>query len=109
MTLTKVTLAEVASGQWRLTGELTFATCADSWSPLLACLQGNAVKLDVAGLIRVDSAGLATLVAWLAEARRRQISVELLGANEQLLQLARVGGVDTVLPLHWQADVAVNG
>lgn len=104
-----MTLTEVASGQWRLTGELTFATSADSWSPLLACLQGKTVKLDVAGLIRVDSAGLATLVAWLAEARRRQIAVELLGANEQLLQLARVGGVDTVLPLQWQTEVAVNG
>ena len=104
-----MTLTEVANGHWRLIGELTFATSTDSWSPLLTCLQGSAVKLDVAGLIRVDSAGLATLVAWLAEARRRQISVELLGANEQLLQLARVGGVDTVLPLQWQTDAAANG
>lgn len=103
-----MTLTETTPGQWQASGELTFSTSTDSWQGLLDSLRGENVQLDVAGLTRVDSAGLATLVAWLAEARRRQVAVRLTGANEQLLQLARVGGVDTVLPLHWQANLAAN-
>lgn len=104
-----MTLTETTPGQWQARGELTFGTSADSWQGLLDSLRGETVQLDVAGLSRVDSAGLATLVAWLAEARRRQVAVRVIGATEQLLQLARVGGVDTVLPLHWQANLVANG
>ena len=104
-----MTLTETQTGVWQATGELTFSTSADSWEPLLAMLRGEPLRLDVTGLIRVDSAGLATLLAWFAEAQRRKVAVQLVGASEQLLQMARVSGVDTVLPLQWQVDdVAVN-
>jgi phospholipid transport system transporter-binding protein len=99
-----VTLTETRPGYWLLAGELTFATATDAWLPMLDCLNQPTVQLDVSALSRVDSAGLATLVAWLAEAGRQQRTVQVLGASAQLLQLARVGGVDGILPLHWQAD-----
>lgn len=102
-------LTEAKPGHWLATGELTFATSADSWPRLLDCLRATAVQVDVSRLTRVDSAGLATLVAWQAEAGRRGVAVQLLGANEQLLQLARVGGIDGVLPLQWPADSAATG
>ena len=105
-----MTLTETQTGVWQASGELTFTTCADSWDALLATLRGSQLRLDVTGLIRVDSAGLATLLAWVGEAQQRKVAVQLVGASEQLLQMARVSGVDTVLPLQWQADgVAVNG
>lgn len=105
-----MTLTEVKPGHWSAVGELTFTTSGDAWQPLQACLSadGAGVQLDVAGLTRVDSAGLATLVAWLAIAKNRQIGVQIVGATEQLLQLARVGGVDTVLPLQWQTATAAT-
>lgn len=99
-----MTLTETRPGYWLLAGELTFATATDAWLPMLDCLNQPTVQLDVSALSRVDSAGLATLVAWLAEAGRQQRTVQVLGASAQLLQLARVGGVDGILPLHWQAD-----
>jgi len=101
-----VTLTETRPGYWQLAGELTFATATDAWLPLLDCLNQPTVQVDVSTLERVDSAGLATLVAWLAEAGRQQRSVQVVGASAQLLQLARVGGVDGILPLHWQAGGA---
>ena len=119
-----MTLTETTPGHWLAVGELTFATCSDCWLPLQDCLSSDSqagdtaagnrppaerLQLDVSGLTRIDSAGLATLVAWLSSATCRQISVQLLGPTEQLLQLARVGGVDTVLPLHWQTTVAATG
>lgn len=103
-----MTLTELKPGRWQAAGELTFATCTDSWPALLASLQGSALQVDLAGLRRIDSAGLATLVAWLSEAHRRAVSVKLVAATEQVLQLARVAGVDSLLPLQWDSDAAVN-
>ncbi len=99
-----MTLTETRSGYWLLAGELTFATATDAWLPMLDCLSQPTIQLDVSALTRVDSAGLAILVAWLAEAGRQQRTVQVVGASAQLLQLARVGGVDGILPLHWQVD-----
>ncbi len=99
-----MTLTETRPGYWQLAGELTFATATDAWQPLLDCLNQPTIQLDVSALTRVDSAGLATLVAWFAEAGRQQRTVQVVGASCQLSQLARVGGVDGILPLHWQAE-----
>jgi len=49
---------------------------------------------------RSDRAGLALLVEWLREARQTGQSVRFFNMPAQMLAMARVSGLDQVLPLH---------
>lgn len=95
-----MTLTPEADGILRLEGELGFATAADIWHQLLS-QSGTLIRLDLSGVHRIDSAGVATLVAFIAHAKAQNIEVSLKGASPQLLSMARVSGVDTMLPLGW--------
>ena len=81
----------------KLEGALTLETAA-------ACLEralpaGNLV-FDFADVTRVDSSALALLLAWLRRAKARGDSVvELRAPPESLLALARLYGLDALLPL----------
>lgn len=81
---------------WVLGGELTLASAAARLAePDIA---GEAVTLDLSAVTRVDSAALALLLAWLRRAQAAGTSLAIVGAPTSLLQLARLYGVDTLLP-----------
>lgn len=98
--------ASVSDGTIRLSGELTLATvgdifrdCASMWSDG----EGpSAVDLAEAG--RIDSAGLALLLEWQAQARRRERSLELRNAPDHLLQLAALCEASGLLGIESGAD-----
>lgn len=97
----KARIEHPAEGRYRLCGELSFATI----SSLLA--QGNAmfegrgqVILDLEKVERADSAGLALLVEWLRLARRRNVPLVIRNITPQLRAMAKVTGLDQVLPLN---------
>ncbi|MCL1825715.1 MAG: STAS domain-containing protein [Betaproteobacteria bacterium] len=80
----------------KLEGALTLETAA-------ACLErvlpGGNLVFDFGNVTRVDSSALALLLAWLRRARERGSAVELHALPEPLLALARLYGVDALLPL----------
>jgi phospholipid transport system transporter-binding protein len=71
----------------------TVAACLERDLPA----EGPAV-FDFSGVTRVDSSALALLLAWLRRAKARGSAVELRALPEPLLALARLYGVDTLLP-----------
>lgn len=58
---------------------------------------GDCLQLDLAGVRNCDSAGLACVLAVLAEARRRGQAVGLQHVPAGLRTLARVSGVEALL------------
>ncbi|GAA5784116.1 hypothetical protein GCM10007860_13690 [Chitiniphilus shinanonensis] len=79
-----------------LSGELTLETAARRLDePAIA---GEAVTLDLSGVGRADSAALGLLLAWQRRAQAAGTRLSIVGAPEGLLQLARVYGVDQLLP-----------
>lgn len=80
-------------------GPLIFATARHAREAGLRALRGaaNALVIDCGSLGPTDSAGLAVLLDWLAEARHagRQLRYEHLPEN--LLRLARISAVDGLL------------
>lgn len=83
---------------WRLTGELTFDTTRRALEgPGEQLAAGGPARVDLSGVTRVDSAGLAVLIDWLASARSAGRSLEFVSPPDQLRALARVSGVDTLL------------
>jgi phospholipid transport system transporter-binding protein len=81
----------------RLSGQLDKDNAHLLWEARESLLSKGGC-LDLSGLDRTDSAGLAALVALLAWAHRNSLSVELASPSPQLLALARVSGVQDILP-----------
>ena len=89
---------QVEDGLVIVEGELSFAT-----APALATppwpQSGEPVTVDLAGVRRADSAGLALLLEWARAARRQGRPIRFVHTPEQLKSLARVTGVDAILAL----------
>ncbi len=58
-----------------------------------------AVAVDLREVERSDSAGVALLVAWMRSARQAQRDIRFLNMPSQMLNIARVSGLDAILPL----------
>jgi phospholipid transport system transporter-binding protein len=61
--------------------------------------QSGECSVDLATVKRIDSAGVALLLEWQREARRRGVSLRFRNVPRQLLSIAEVCGVRGLLPL----------
>lgn len=80
-------------------GALTFATARRAWAQGLAAQHaaGDALVIDCGAVEHADSAGLAVLLDWLAEAKRAGRSLRYEHLPEGLLRLAHISAVDEML------------
>lgn len=89
-------------GQFQISGELSFATVTavlEEGRERLFLNAGECVDLDLAGVSRADSAGLALLIEWMRQAQKRQVAIRFHHLPEQLLAIARAGELDGLLPV----------
>jgi phospholipid transport system transporter-binding protein len=88
-----------AAGTYRLEAALTFATVPTLRQPgldLIAAAAGD-VQFDLECVPLTDSAGLALLIDWLAEARARQRTLRYLKVPEALSELAKLSDVEALI------------
>lgn len=86
-------------GRLLFSGVLSFATVPDAWKRAGALFTASPrVTVDLQGVTHADSAGLALLVECAREARRRRAEIAFVHAPDQLLAIARVNGLDRLLP-----------
>jgi phospholipid transport system transporter-binding protein len=79
---------------WVVSGALVLATAARAYADGVRLQQGHpAARLDLSGIDAIDSAGVAVLLAWVAAARQRGESLQVVGLPAAGAALARVGGV----------------
>ena|SRR5665213_190197 len=90
---------EVSSGRYRLEAPLTFATVTRLYHPGLERIAAAAAELefDLQGVAASDSAGLALLIDWLAEARARERTLRYRQPPQDLLALARLSEVEPLI------------
>lgn len=83
----------------QLRGQLVLATAAQALERLVAILPRDCASLvaDLGGLTNSDSAGLAALVQWRAEAFRQGTPLRLVRAPEGLRALARLADLEAEL------------
>jgi phospholipid transport system transporter-binding protein len=84
----------------RLSGELNFSTVSglEEQSKKLF-KENNSIILDLKEVKRADSAGVALLVEWVRQAESHHCKVNFTNIPEQMLSIARVSALDTILPL----------
>ncbi len=88
-------------GRLEIHGELSFASVPGLWRDCQAqCTSGTAIDVDLGQVQRSDSAGLALLIEWLREVQRHGGSLRFFNIPAQMLEMARVSGLDQILPLH---------
>lgn len=87
------------TGAVRLRGELTFATVPqlhpDGRRVIEQCTSG--LEMDLSGVTRADSAGLALLVDWLAYAGTRQCALRYAHLPASIEALAGLSDVSALL------------
>ncbi|RZU97890.1 STAS domain-containing protein [Spiribacter vilamensis] len=93
--MTPVQLLGTAPHDLRIEGDLT----AEGVGALLETLpvDSGAHRVSLAGIDRVDSAGLALLIEWQRRLEDVQGALEIEAVPESLMRLARISSVATLL------------
>ena len=99
--MSEAEITEVSGGRLAINGELTFASVPSLWERCCDRFSGNAkLDIDLSGVQRSDSAGLALLVECVRQAHQTGKSIRFFNIPAQMLAIARVSSLDQVLPLH---------
>jgi phospholipid transport system transporter-binding protein len=102
------TLEWLAAGGAKLGGRLTFRTCTPLFEELRQ--RGGATPVggpvDLTGVDRVDSAGLAVLLEWQALQKTAGHRLDLVNAPDSLLRLAQLAEAVELLNLSGRTETA---
>ena len=97
--MSEVTVTQSAGDRYLVSGPLLFQTVVEARKLGLQLLsEHETLVLDLSGVVRADSAGLALLIEWMREARRRGGAVHFENVPKQLKAIARASQVDQILP-----------
>jgi phospholipid transport system transporter-binding protein len=92
-------IEETGHGSWLLVGDLSFTTVPALRGGLdMKSADQPRISIDLAGVTRSDSAGLALLIEWLRESERLGKTITFMNMPVQMQSIARVCGLDGILP-----------
>lgn len=93
-----LTLKNGGKGAWGLTGELNLTVLSQQYHELFAQFPKKGPwQIDCANLSRVDTSGVAFLLACIRHANTHAIRLQIISTHKQLIQLMRVQGVMEII------------
>jgi len=95
-------LEKTSAGHYLLKGQLSFVSVPLLWSQNRNDLfddGSNSIEIDLSGLVRSDSSGLALLVEWYRSAEQHNKTISFVNLPPQMLAIAKVSGLDKILPV----------
>jgi phospholipid transport system transporter-binding protein len=93
-------LEQTGDGRYALLGDLGIESAAGLLRRGEAAFSGQPeITVDLSGVTDADSAGLAVLIEWVRGARGEGRQIRFLGMPARLGDLARIGGVNELLPV----------
>ena len=85
-------------GRFRIEGAVNFATVPGLLDLSDAAFRDcPALEVDLAGVSHADSAALALLLLWMERAQRARATIRYRNTPEQLLGIARISDVESLL------------
>ena len=91
-------LEDLGEGHFALTGEMTFATVESILDESESQFgQHTRLEVDLSGITRSDSAGLALLLEWITWANHTVREIRFKDMPERVLAIARTTEVDALL------------
>ncbi len=99
--MSRAVINKLDTHHFQVEGELNLATAPDLLQSMLTQFpaDGSEVQIDLEGVTRSDSAGLALLVEWLRLAEKQDITLRFHNLPDQLREIARVSDLLPLLPL----------
>lgn len=88
----------LGGGNVRVAGEITFFTVNEALS-FNVLSKTDQVKINLGGITRSDSAGLALMIHWMREAKKAGVDLSFEEIPENLFALAKVSYLDELLPI----------
>ena len=96
--MTEAKIDQQGDSDFRVTGDMTFETTRNLLMESKALFREiKDMHLNLAEVEHVDSAGLALLLEWIAQARAKGGKISLKGMPESLHAMARLCQVDSAL------------
>lgn len=96
--MSKFELSDLGEGHFALNGEMTFETAerilVTSEEPFE---QHTRIEVDLSGVTKADSAGLALLLEWITWANHTVREIRFLSMPERILAIARTTEVEQLL------------
>ena len=93
-------LKKVDGGKIEVLGTLGFGQVTDLLQASKVFFEGQeALVFDLSAVDKTDSAGLALLVEWMVMAERSGQVISFQRIPKQMLDIARVSGLDEILPI----------
>ena len=90
----------LGEGRVAVRGPLRYATVPGLWQAARKlATEAPLVTVDLSGVTESDSAALALLLEWMREVRGRGGEIRCAGRPNQLEAIARVSGLEGLLPL----------
>lgn len=90
----------LGEGQFQISGDLDFQSVPEVWKVSQAMFAGKtSLTIDLAGVNRSNSAGLALLIEWMRFAESANSTIKFLNLPEQMHQVAQLCGVEEKLPV----------
>ncbi|PID62728.1 MAG: hypothetical protein CSB44_03165 [Gammaproteobacteria bacterium] len=81
-----------------LGGELDFDNAAEALASVITHIESQGdLTIDLAGVSKSNSAGLALMIEWLARASKAGHAIQYRNVPEGLMELARVSQVDELI------------
>lgn len=91
-------LIDEGEGRFTLQGALSFATANDILRKSETLFGRHAsLEIDLAGVGKADSAGLALLIEWKSQAARRQADIQFRNLPDSLEAIARTSEVEGLI------------
>jgi phospholipid transport system transporter-binding protein len=89
---------DLGNNNWQLSGDLIFGTVAGLVNvPDFGDQHGGIIRIDLAGVTRAESVGLALLLEWQRVAEARGISIAYVNMPAQMQSIAGVCGLEEIL------------
>ena len=84
-------------GTWKVEGELTFASVPELEEQSLDRFSSPPAALDLAGVKRIDSAGIALIIEWCRRAKQAGAEMRLVNVPAGMASLSKTTGLDRLL------------
>jgi phospholipid transport system transporter-binding protein len=94
-------LDSTGEGKFRIEGNLDYNTVKQLLDQDSSLFSQNSehITIDLGGIDRTTSVGLALMLEWLRQARSKNKSIQFINVPEQILAMARISQLETILQL----------
>ena len=93
-------LVKQGEGRFAVNGELDKFSVPAFWRSTSGFLNSGNITIDLTGVRRCDSAGLALLIQWVREAGNQSVEISFTNLPDQLVHIAEASGLEDILPLN---------